>query len=186
MNYKANRFAQLARLGEVVFHTSGLASLWRIKDSNTLYTTLKRYTQRGLLFRVYKGLYSLKPVVEIDPWLLGVKVLHKYTYISTETILSQAGIILQNISYVTLISSQSRRFTVASRHYYCRQLAAKYLHNQSDVREKNGVYIASVERAVADLLYFNPRVHLDAPELVDWIKVKKIQQAIGYPIKKYE
>ena len=184
MNDKNNRFALLARSGEVIFHSSDLASLWQVKNPNTLNTTLKRYTQQGLLYRVYKGFYSLKPVAELDSWLVGIKVLHKYTYVSTETILSQAGIILQNIPYVTLISSESRRFTIAGRHYYCRQLADKYLHHQIGIEEKNGIYFAGVERAVADLLYFNQRAYLDAQGSVDWSQVKKIQKAIGYAIKK--
>ena len=49
-----DRFAKIARLGEVVFHTKDLANLWRIENTNTLYTTIKRYIKKGLLFRNYK------------------------------------------------------------------------------------------------------------------------------------
>lgn len=54
------RFARLAQTGEVLFHTSDLANLWQIRNKNTLHTTIKRYTQKGLFFRIYRGFYSLK------------------------------------------------------------------------------------------------------------------------------
>lgn len=177
-----NRFAQLAKVGGFVFHAGDLANLWQIQNSNTLYTTLKRYTKKGLLFRVYKGLYSLKPAGELDPLLLGLKALHTYAYVSAETVLVRAGIIQQKIDFFTLISSRSRRFSVAGNNYYARKLKDSFLYQPAGIVEEGGVKKATVERAVADLLYFNPKAHLDgaASKMIDWKKVKKIQKEIGY------
>lgn len=183
-NIKSNRFAEIAKLGESIFHTSDLANLWQIKNSNTLYTTLKRYTKQGLLYRIYKGFYSIKPIIELDPFLLGVKVLHKYAYISTESVLISAGIMQQNIQSITLVSSKSKKFSIGGNNYYCRQLSNKYLYNQIGVLKKNGVYIASANRAIADLLYFNPNAYLDGREFVNWPEVEKIQKNLGYPLIK--
>ena len=179
-----NRFAQLAKIDEVLFHVGDFANLWQIQNSNTLYTTLKRYTQKGLLFRVYKGLYSLKPLNELDPLLLGLKVMHAYAYVSTETILSQAGIIQQEIGFFTLVGSQSKRFSVAGHEYRVRKLKDTFLYQTAGVVEERGIKKASAERAVADLLYFNPRAYLDAfsSKMIDWKKVKKIQKEVGYDI----
>ena len=105
-----NRFAQLAKIGEIVFHTDDLANLWRITNKNTLYTTIKRYVGQGLLFRIYKGFYGIRPPQEIDPCLLGVKALHGYAYVSCETVLREEGIIQQELSTMTLVSSETKRF----------------------------------------------------------------------------
>ncbi len=180
INTTQDRFAKLARLGEQVFHVGDLANLWNIKNKNTLHTTLKRYTGTGLLFRVYRGLYSIKPVGEIDPYLLGVKALHKFAYISTETVLSNAGIILQKIHYITIVSFESKKFTIGDTDYRSRQLADKFLFQKKGINVRNGVNIATVERAVADLLYFYPNFHFDNPKQVDWEKVVKIQKEMGY------
>jgi predicted transcriptional regulator of viral defense system len=174
------RFAKLARLGEQVFHIGDLANLWDIENKNTLYTTLKRYTKDGLLFRVYKGMYSIKPVVKIDSYLLGVKALHKFAYISTETVLSNAGIILQKMQYITIISSESRKFSIGGVEYRSRQLDDKFLFQKKDIGIKNRVNIATVERAVADLLYFQPNFHFDNPKQINWSRVKKLQKEMGY------
>jgi predicted transcriptional regulator of viral defense system len=184
-NNYSKRFALLAQAGERVFHARDLANLWQIKDNNNLYTTLKRYVQRGLLFRVHKGLYSLVPVQEIDPRLLGLKVIHEYAYVSTETVLIETGIIQQNIDWITLVSSKSKKFSQGKSNYWSRQLADKFLFNPVGIIERDNIFIATPERAVADLLYFNPKAYLDGVHLVDWKKVKRIQKEVGYPSIKH-
>lgn len=174
------RFAQLASMGEVIFHTNDLAVLWQIKDRNTLYTTLKRYVQQGLLYRIWRGMYSLKPVEQLDHFFIGVKAVHGYAYVSMETVLFQSGIINQYPHAIALISNVSRRFIIGEQAYVCRKLADQYLYQTIGVSERNGVRFADPERAVADMLYFNPRAYFDAP--IDWKKVKQIQRAVGYPL----
>lgn len=181
-NSVSERFAQLARMGEMVFHARDLANLWRIRNNNTLYTTLKRYVERGLLFRIYKGFFALVPAGEIDPLFLGVKALHEYGYVSTETILAEAGVIAQKINLITLVSAKSRKFSVGDNDYRSRKLADKFLFNSAGIDGKGGVFFAQPERAAADLLYFNPKVWLDGANLLDWKKVRKLQKEIGYPL----
>jgi hypothetical protein len=187
-NYKSkkglylSRFSQLAKLGIFIFHTSDLASLWQIKDKHNLNVTLKRYVDNGLLVRIYRGLYSLLPVEQLDPSLVGIKALHRPAYLSTETVLAEAGIIQQKINQITLVSSVSKNFLLGSNNFYSRRLADKYLFNNAGIIEKNGIKQASVERAVADLLYFNSKAYFDAERLIDWQKVKALQKTIGYPL----
>ena len=181
-NITANRFALLARMNETIFHTGDLYNLWGFKNTNNLYTTLKRYVKAGLLYRVYNGLYSIHPVTELDPYLLGIKALHKYSYVSVESVLADEGIMLQSLNYITLISSISKRFLINDNHYYSRRLHDRYLHNNAGIIEKNGLRIATVERAVADLLYYNPGAYFDGDALIPWDKVNALQQVIGYKI----
>ncbi len=175
---KDSRFSLIARLGEDIFYAKDLANLWQIKDANTLYTTLKRYAQKGWLVRIYKGLYSVKPLERLNPLELGVKALHRYAYVSAETVLAQAGFIQQAIKEITLISSISKRFSIHGNDYYSRRLKDEYLFNDAGVKNANGLRIATAERAVADLLYFNPRAFFDAREMIDWKKVKEIQKYV--------
>src|SRR3989337_2417083 len=48
---------KLIKSGENLFHTNDLALLWQTANRNTLYTTIKRYTDKGILIPVQKGLY---------------------------------------------------------------------------------------------------------------------------------
>lgn len=176
------RFVKLAKMKENIFHTADLANIWQIKDKNTLYTTLKRYTQKGLLYRIYKGLYALEPAEKLDPYLLGIKALHGFSYISTETVLAKAGIIQQEINYITLISKQSKRFTIGGHKYYSRQMKDEFLFQDAEIITDGNIRIASPERAAADILYFNPRFHFDAKGVINQKKVKKLQKIIGYNV----
>ncbi|MEK7560762.1 MAG: hypothetical protein AAB539_02285 [Patescibacteria group bacterium] len=180
-----NRFAEIARLGDIVFHTDDLANLWGITNKNTLYTTIKRYVARGLLFRIHKGFYSIKKPTDIDPLLLGVKALHRYAYVSTETVLRAQGIIQQHLPSITLISNEAKHFRVAGYSYYSRKLPDQFLYQPSGIiTAANGVRTATTERAVADLLYFNAHAYFDTEKLIDWKKVRAIQKEAGYPITK--
>lgn len=179
-NIQAQRFALLSRLNEKIFHVRDLQTLWVIKDQNTLHTTLKRYVQAELLYRVYRGLYSLLPPHELDPLILGAKALHEYCYLSTETVLFRDGYISQKPQRITYISSQSRKFSIGQNLFTSRRLIPQFLMNPLGIQNVKGIIIASPLRAIADILYYNPRFHFDAP--VDWKKVKKLQTALGYPL----
>mgnify|MGYP004210387169 CR=1 FL=1 len=171
MNTQFNtRFAELAKQGEVIFHTRDVANLWGITNLNTLYTTLKRYVQKGVLFRIYKGLYAIKPQKELDANLLGIKALHDYAYISTETVLQHAGLIQQVTPYITLIGNQSKRFSIGDEEYRCRKLQDAYLYSPIgivDAPGKDAYALATPERAVADLLYYNPHAYFDNEQHFD-------------------
>ncbi|MBU1111035.1 hypothetical protein KKB83_05475, partial [Patescibacteria group bacterium] len=163
-----------------IFHTQDLALLWQINNKNTLYTTIKRYAHKGILLRIHKGFYSTVPIEQLDPVILGISYLHTYAYLSTESVLVQNGIIFQGSNYITLISSQSKKFTLGSHNYLVRQLKDEYLFQSAGLIKEDNIAKATVERAVADILYFNTRYFFDARKLIDWEQVKKLQQIIGY------
>ena len=134
------------------------------------------------LFRIFKGFYALVPAGEIDPLFLGVKALHEYGYVSTETVLMEAGVIAQKINWITLVSAKSKKFSAGGNDYWSRHLADKFLFNSAGIDGKDGVFFAQPERAAADLLYFNPNAYLDGANTLDWKKVRKLQKKIGYPL----
>lgn len=179
-NITAKRIAALAATKSVFFHTADLALLFGIRNPNTLRVTISRYLRSGLLYLVHRGLYSFLPPQELDPILLGSACLHRFSYISTETVLMREGYILQDIGTYTFVSSVSRRFSVLGRRYVSRRLQEKYLHHPAGISWQNGVLTASPLRALADLLFFDPWYHVDRP--VPWGELRTLQQTIGYPL----
>ncbi len=176
MKKKDNKISILLQDGRVLYHSQDLAVLWGINNPNTLYTTIKRYVKRGVLIKIYKGFYSIKPINKIDSLSLGLTALHRYGYLSTESILVKKGIIFQDIKYLTLISDISKKFELNGNKFLVRKMKPEYLHNNIGITNR----IASLERAIADMLYFNPDYHFDAKKLIDWKKVEKIKKIIGY------
>lgn len=176
------RFSRLAAMGEQVFHAGDLANLWQIRNAATLHMTLSRYVSQGLLFRIQKGLYSIKKPIDLPPSLIGLKALHGPAYISCETVLFDAGVINQPPRSITIVSGVSRRFTLAGNDYRSRKLADGFLFNNAGVYIKDWIRIADVSRAVADTLYFNSKKHFDIPSAIQWDAVRDIMNAVGYPL----
>lgn len=172
--------AELFKANERVFHMRDLAILWNITDNNLLRTTVKRYCKKGLIYRLYKGLYSIVSQKALDPILLGKKAISGYSYLSTEHILFREGYISRKIVFITFVSEKSKRFTIGENQFLSRQLKLEFLFNPAGLIEKDAVLEANIDRAIADMLYFNPKFSFDRP--IDWKKVKKIQQAVGYPL----
>ncbi len=180
------RFQLIAQLNEKVFHIDDLARLWQITSKNTLRITIHRYIKKGWLFRIYRGFYSIVPVNKLDPFFLGVKALHQFAYVSTESVLSEAGVIMQIPSSITLISAESRQYTIGNYEYRSRKLQDQFLFNSVGIKDTQEFKKAGIERAVADLLYYNSKFHFDNYSLIDWQKVKEMQEIIGYSKTNYD
>jgi len=170
----------LLKQNRQLFHTGDLSLLWGITNKNTLYTTIKRYTKKGILISIHKGFYSTVPIDQIHTYKIIAAFLHRYCYISCETILFQEGAIFQKGSYITAVSDISKKFTLGDTHFLVRQLRKDYLFNNYGVESIDGVAIATLERAAADMLYLNPHYYFDNRKVINWKKVKKIQKEVGY------
>jgi hypothetical protein len=175
--YKIN---QLIKSDRKIYHSNDLAILWGITNKNTLYTTIKRYVQKDVLIPIYKGLYTTVPIEQLDPYELGKAIIHRYTYLTTETVLAKDGIITQATYAITFASSQSKKVSVGNWNFLFRRLKDEYLYNTTGIVNNNGNFVATTERAVADMLYFNPRYHFDFAESINFDKVAALQKTIGY------
>lgn len=166
------------KLDQKLFHTGDLATIWGITNKNTLHTAISRYVKKGILIQVHKGFYSTVPIDSLDPLRLGLSFLHRFAYVTAETVLHREGIIFQSSDYLTFVSSVSEKFEIGPNRFLVRKLADKYLYNDSGVILKAGIRQAVVERAAADLLYFLPAYHFDNRQGIDWTKVKNIRQEV--------
>lgn len=144
-----------------LFHTQDLALLWQIKDKNLLYTTIKRYVQKGILTRIHKGFYCVGSIAGQDAFILGAAYYHDYCYLSTETILAREGAINNQPSAITFIGVKPAKFTVNGQQYLFRQMRPEQLFETKGISQQDGILTADVNRAAADMKYFNPLFHLD-------------------------
>lgn len=165
---------------EKLFHTKDLALIWGIKNKNTLYTTIKRYIQKGILIPIHKGYYSTVPLDQINPIRLAIGHLHTFAYLSCESVLIKEGVIFQKENYITLVSSVSKKITLGDNSFLVRKMKDEFLYNDCGIEKKGGIITATLERAVADLLYFNPKYFFDNPKKINWRKVKEIKKIVGY------
>lgn len=168
----------LLKQGKKIFHTKDLELLWGITNKSTLHTAISRYVQKKVLIPIYRGFYATVPLEKIDPIELGTSAIHDYAYLSTETVLSQNGLIFQSIEAYTFCSSKSKKICINGQTYISRQLKDEYLYNAAGIIDKDNYRVATPERAVADMLYFNPKYYLDAKDQINWDKAAEIKKKV--------
>ncbi len=173
----------LLRSEQRLFHVQDLAALWQMQNLNTLHTTLSRYCRKGLLFRVYRGLYSKVPWQYLDALELGAKAIHGFNYLSCESVLVQHGLINAQPAVLSFVAEKPKVFSIGTYHYRCRQMSAAFLFNPLGVQKQGPIKIASATRALADMFYYNPMTHIDGK--YNRQKVSEMMSAIGYAQPRY-
>ena len=163
-----------------VFTTSDLAVLWDISNKNTLWTTVKRYTNSGVLFKIRKGLYSKIALDKLNPYVVGCALGGPHSYISTETILQKAGAIMQFSNTITVASHKTKKLTIGNFTYMLRSFKPAIILNRIGIADNNGFSEASKERALADVNYINPKYYLDNPNAIDVYTLKEIKGKVTY------
>jgi len=176
-----DRAERLLQLGVPLVHAGDLAVLWGMTNENTLHTTIRRLVARGVLQPIYRGFYATRPLSTIDPVLVGARAFHCYNYLSTESVLAIEGVIAQQPNAYTYVGPATRSCTIGPHRFHMRQMAPQFLYNSAGVYEDaGGVRTASLARAVADMRYYVPHVHLDAVQQIDEHAVRELAQTVGF------
>lgn len=175
---KKDKMQELFTIQKSVFTASDLAVLWGISNNNTLWTTIKRYRNSQLLYQVYKGVYSKVPLAQVNKYELACTVMGSFSYISLETILYDEGIIMQSVNQITLVGEKNKQVTIQGVKYVCKSMKRSALLNRVGI-EDNTIYSkATINRAVADILYYKPKYYLDNTLSIDFALVEKIKKEV--------
>jgi len=115
---------------------------------------LIRYTRRGLLCRLKRGLYALRSRMP-SKWGIANR-LYKPSYISLASALSYYGCIPESVYAVTSITAKSTRDFAADGTTYIYRTIKRGAFGGYKGAEINGetVLLAEKEKALADYLYF--------------------------------
>jgi predicted transcriptional regulator of viral defense system len=172
--------SELIKTGKRLFHTKDLALLWGITRPETLHMRVSRYLEKRILFQVQRGLYSVIPLDKLDPTEVAIAMNHNYCYLSLETIFVRHGVINQVIYATTFISNRSKTILWKDNRFIFQQLKDKFLFQTAGIIQKGDYFEATLERAVADKLYFSKNYYFDGASLINWDKVSEIQKEVGY------
>ena len=172
--------SELIKTGKKLFHTGDLALIWKIDRPATLHMRVMRYVDRGMLYPIQRGLYSVVPFDKLDPLEVAVAINHGYCYLSTETILERNGVVNRRVNCLTFVARRSKMIVWQENRFIFRKLADKYLFQTVGIVQNEDFLVASLERAAADMKYFNPKFYFDTPNLINWDKVSQIQKEVGY------
>lgn len=138
---------------------------------NIPYHNLRRrihyFTKAGKIKRLHQGVYAKE---QYSPYELGNKI-YKPSYISLETVLAKRGVVFQYYETIFAVSYLTRTVEVGNITVQYRQIKKEVLTNMEGIEEKDGYFIATLERAFLDAVFIYKDYFFDNLGALNWNKV---------------
>lgn len=166
-NIKKDPIDMLYQSKKTVFSLKDLSLYWRIENPKYLKTKTRRLVKSGRLLFIRKGFYALEK--DYDRLELANKMITP-SYVGLATILYREGVIFQYDSRIYSVADESRTIQVDDQIYVYRRINNKLFFNPQGLKFSGITSVASLERAVVDILYLEPDFYFDNLDSVDWNK----------------
>jgi len=158
----------LLRSPQTIFSTKEVALLWGESNDTVVSRRLNSYAQVGKLVRVRRALYAKDR--NYNQWELATRI-YTPAYISFETVLAVKGIVFQFYGNIFVASYLEREINADGQKISLVRMKDYVLSNIAGIIHKDGVAIATKERAFLDRLYVSKKYHFDNLSSLDWNKI---------------
>lgn len=157
---------------DTVFTIDEISQLFPNIAYKNLRDRLSYFTRVGKLKRPHHGIYAKG---EYNPFELANK-LYKPSYISLETVLVKGGVVFQYYETIFAVSYLTRSVSINGVSIQYRRIKAGLLTNLQGIEQKEGYFIASLERAFLDAVYIYKNYHFDNLGTINWEKVAELKK----------
>lgn len=168
MEYVKKPISAILRSSRTVFTFKDISLMWRNTDKKAVIAGINYYVSTGQLHRIRRGIYAKDK--NYDKTELACRI-YTPAYVSFETVLTRAGINFQYYGQIFIASYLAREIVVDGRMYQYRKIKNTLLTDSTGVLNKDGIAIATSERAFLDTLYLNTDYHFDNLASLTWDKV---------------
>jgi len=168
MKYIKKPISAILRSGRTVFTFKDISLMWRNTDQKAVIAGINYYVSTGQLHRIRRGIYAKDK--NYDKTELACRI-YTPAYVSFETVLTRAGINFQYYGQIFIASYLAREIVVDGQVYQYRKIKNTLLTAPAGVLHKDGIAIATMERAFLDTLYLNTDYHFDNLASLNWDKV---------------
>jgi predicted transcriptional regulator of viral defense system len=142
--------------------------MWRNTNKEAVIAGINYYVNSGQLYRIRRGIYAKD--ASYDKTELACRI-YTPAYVSFETVLTRAGINFQYYGQIFVASYLARKIVVDGQVYQFRKIKNALLTDSAGIINKDGIAIATSERAFLDTLYLNTDYHFDNLASLDWDNV---------------
>ncbi len=171
----AQRLKILAESGKTVFSLKNLQSLWEVRNQTTK-VIAKRMTDKGLIFRISKGYYSLNK--DFNDYELANLIISP-SYLSLHSSLFYHGVSFQISNIVSSVAFLSYQKKVKEKFFKYYAMKKSLFFNLEGVNYRDNLSIACPERAILDSFYFGLLPNMDNPENINPTYLREI--SLYYP-----
>lgn len=161
----------LLRSPKTIFSTKDVALLWGEQTDAAVRVRLSSYIKSGKLIRVRRGLYAKDK--NYNRFELATRI-HTPSYVSFETVLTREGVNFQYYGNIFVASPITTEITVGDQKITFVRMKDYCLSNSTGIEHKDGIAMATKERAFLDRLYVTKEYHFDNVRSLDWNKVMEI------------
>lgn len=161
----------LLRFPKTIFSVKDVALLWSEDNTPTIIERLKDYVKSGKLIRLRRGIYAKDE--NYNCFELATRI-YTPAYISFETILTRSGINFQKYDTIFVASYVARDIEAKGQKISFVRMKDYVLSNILGIEHKDGVALATKERAFLDRVYVSQDYHFDNLTVLDWDKVFEI------------
>lgn len=171
MKYVKRPISDILRFNKTVFTFKDISLIWGDGDKKATIAGVNYYVKTGELYRIRRGIYAKDK--NYDKLELATRIFIP-SYVSFETVLTQAGINFQFYKKITAASYQTREIVIDGQTYSYKKIKDFVLTNSAGVEHKDESSIASPERAFLDTIYIHKDYHFDNLGSLNWDKVFEI------------
>ncbi len=166
---------QFSKSGQTVFSLRDLLSVNSKYSGNKLNSALKYLVKNGDLIRISKGLYALDKSYSIQEFANKFRI---PSYISLYTVLFEKGVVFQPYESIYVISKRSETKLINGKNIIYKKIKDEILLNPLGIESVDGVYKASVERAICDKIYLGGPEYFDNLRGVNFDKLDKLNKQV--------
>lgn len=170
MNSSQNILIAIYKDSRTVFKISDIAQLSGLTNPGLLARRMNYYVKQGQILNLHKGIYA-KENYRMEEL---AACLYTPSYISLDYVLQRKGVVFQYNSQITMISYLSRSVQIEQNEIRYRKIKGEILVNLIGIEYKEGLYIATPERAFLDLFYLVPDFYFDNLAVLNKKKIKEI------------
>ncbi len=168
---KGEYLETLLRSDKTIFSIKDASLMWGEENESIISIRLNKYAKAGKLIKVRRGLYVKDK--NYNRFELATRI-YTPSYISFETVLTHEGVSFQYYGNIFVASYVNREINVADQKITFVRMKDYVLSNSIGIEHKDGVAIATRERAFLDRLYVSKDYHFDNLRSLDWNKVMEI------------
>lgn len=164
-----------ANLGQTVFSLLDFTQVNPAYTGKKLNSALKYLVKNNDLIRISKGLYAINDDFIIQEY---ANKLRNPSYISLYTVLFELGVVFQPYNSIYVISQRSETKVVKNIKIIYKKIKDEILFNPLGIESKNGVFKATLERAICDKIYLGGVEYFDNLRSVDFEKMKSLNKEV--------
>jgi len=157
---------------QTVFSLDEISQLFPDLTYESVRDRLYYFTKVGKLKRLHQGIYAKEGY---NPLELANK-LYKPSYISLETVLAKGNVVFQYYETIFAVSYLTRTVTLTGATIQYRQMKGDVLTNLQGIEQKEGYFIATLERAFLDAIYIYKNYHFDNLGAIDWKRAAELKK----------